>query len=190
MPQTEYHKDIENPLQLRLSLRFPLKYAIALYKFSKNGRVQHLLHELKYGNHPEIGIALGTICAERLTEAKLNKCFDMIIPVPLHASRKRTRGYNQSSKFAAGISAALSIPFSDDLLIRNLKTETQTRKSKLNRWENMNNVFGLTTRANFKGSRILLVDDVITTGSTLEACSEVLLRAGCAELSIACIAEA
>lgn len=190
MPQTGYHKEIENALQQRLSLRFPLRYATALYKFNKNGRVQHLLHELKYRNHPEIGIMLGNICAGILIEGGLNECCDVIVPVPLHPSRKRKRGYNQSAKFAAGISAGLNIPFSDDLLVRKQKTETQTRKSKLDRWENMNNVFGLATQGSLRGTRILLVDDVITTGSTLEACSEVLLRAECPEISVACIAEA
>lgn len=190
MPQCEYHKEIENPLQQRLSFRFPVKYAIALLKFSKSGKVQHLLHELKYKNHPEVGIAFGRICAERLIESSHHKCIDIIVPVPLHNSRKRRRGYNQSAKFAAGISEGLGIPFSDELLVRNLKTETQTRKTKLNRWENMKGVFGLKSESNLKGTKILLVDDVITTGSTLEACSQILSNAGCTELSIACIAEA
>ena len=190
MPKNEYHKEIENPLQQRLSLRFPVKYAIALLKFTKNGTVQHLLHELKYKNHPEIGIVFGRICAEKLMESSRHKCIDLIIPVPLHSSRRRRRGYNQSAKFAAGISERLNLPFSDELLIRKLRTETQTHKTKLTRWENMNGVFALRSNSNLKGVRILLVDDVITTGSTLEACSEILLNAGCVELSIACIAEA
>lgn len=190
MPQTNYHLESENPLQKRLSLRFPVKYAVALLRFSKNGRVQHLLHQLKYRNHPEIGIALGKVCAEKIKESNLNNNFDLIVPVPLHPSRRRKRGYNQSAKFAAGISEGLSIPFSENLLVRNLKTETQTLKTKLNRWENMNGVFGMGLDTNLKGTRILLVDDVITTGSTLEACSNILLCGGCQDLSIACIAEA
>lgn len=190
MPQNEYHNEIENPLQQRLSLRFPVRYAIALLKFSKNGRVQHLLHELKYKHHPEIGIVFGRICAEKLRESNRHNGIDIIIPVPLHPSRKRKRGYNQSAKFAAGISEGLNIPYSDELLVRRLKTDTQTLKTKLNRWENMNGVFGVKTSTGLKGSRILLVDDVITTGSTLEACSEILFQGGCAEISVACIAEA
>jgi ComF family protein len=190
MPQNGYHNEIENPLQQRLSLRFPVKYAIALLKFSKNGRVQRLLHELKYKHHPEIGIVFGRICAERLVESGFHNGIDIIIPVPLHSSRKRKRGYNQSAKFAAGISEGLNIPYSDELLVRKLKTDTQTLKTKLNRWENMKGVFGLKTATGVKGSRVLLVDDVVTTGSTLEACSEILFEGGCAEISVACIAEA
>jgi ComF family protein len=190
MPVTNYHREIENSLQRRLSLRFPVKYAMALMRFSKNGRVQHLLHQLKYKNHPEIGVTLGRVCADKLLESNLNNCFDLIVPVPLHPSRRRKRGYNQSAKFAAGISEGLNIPFSDNVLVRTLRTETQTLKTKLNRWENMNGVFSMELNTNLSGTRILLVDDVITTGSTLEACSTILLNNGCAELSVACIAEA
>lgn len=190
MPQTEYHANLENPLQNRLSYRIHLKYAMALFKFSKSGRVQHLLHELKYKNHPEIGILLGRFYAEKMIETKLSNAFDIIIPVPLHPSRKRKRGYNQSAKFAEGLSEKLSIPFSDDFMVRGMRTETQTRKTKLNRWENMDGVFSVKAPQVLQGKKILLVDDVITTGSTLEACAHALLKQGCAELSIACIAEA
>lgn len=190
MPQTRYHCDPENPLQNRLSYRIPIKYAMALFKFSKSGRVQRLLHELKYRNHPEIATVIGKVYAEKMIEANLCDSFDMIIPVPLHPSRKRKRGYNQSAKFAEGLSEKLNIPFSDDLMIRKMKTETQTRKTKLNRWENMGGVFAVDAPKIFHAKRILLVDDVITTGSTLEACGHALLNEGCAELSIACIAEA
>ena len=149
---------------------------MALLKFSKSGRVQHLLHELKYKNHPEIGIASGKFVQNELIEVESSQVVLISLFRFRYISRKRKRGYNQSAKFAAGISESLSIPFSDELLVRNLKTETQTRKTKLNRWENMNGVFGLSTEGKFQRTRrILLVDDVITTGSTLEACSEILL---------------
>ena len=190
MPQTEYHRIRGNPLEHRLSYRIPIKYAMALFKFSKNGRVQHMLHELKYKDHPEIGVALGRVYAAKLADANLQEAFEMIVPVPLHTSRIRKRGYNQSAKFAEGLSEKLHIPAIPDLMIRKNKTETQTRKTKLNRWENMTGVFDLRIAGSAKGKKILLVDDVITTGSTLEACAQVLINEGCSELSIACIAEA
>jgi len=190
MPQTDYHTNLENPLQNRLSYRIQIKYAMTLFKFSKSGRVQHLLHELKYKNHPEIGVLLGRVYAAKMIETNLSNAFDMIIPVPLHPSRKRKRGYNQSAKFAEGLSEKLNIPFSDDFMVRSMRTETQTRKSKLSRWENMDGVFGVKAPQIIQGKKILLVDDVVTTGSTLEACAHALLKAGCCELSIACIAEA
>lgn len=191
MPQTDYHKSRENPLSLRLSYRIPVKHAMALFKFSKNGRVQHLLHQLKYRNHPEIGVTLGRFYGEKMrNESEVRSDVDLIIPIPLHPARKRKRGYNQSAKFAEGLSERLEIPFTDDLLERRIKTETQTRKTKLNRWENISGVFGLKVPESIRGKKVLLVDDVITTGSTLEACSQVLIDQGCQELNIACIAEA
>lgn len=190
MPQTDYHKDRGNPLERRIGYRIPIRYAMALFKFSKSGRVQNLLHQLKYKNHPEIGIMLGRVYGERMAEAGLGHAFELIVPVPLHPIRQRKRGYNQSAKFAEGLSEKLNIPFNDEIIKRRRVTETQTRKTKLNRWENMNGVFEVSTAEMVDGKKILLVDDVITTGSTLEACAQALLNSSCSELSIACIAEA
>ena len=190
MPQTNYHLDYSNPLKRRLSSRIEMEYAMALFKFSKSGRVQGLLHSLKYKNHGELGIALGNIYAERMMETHLKEMFEIIVPVPLHPSRKRKRGYNQSAMFAEGLSQKLQIPFSDELVQRKIKTETQTQKNKLNRWENVNEVFEVTDIDAIRSKKVLLVDDVVTTGATLEACGSQLIAAQCSTLSIACIAEA
>jgi ComF family protein len=163
---------------------------MACYRFSKNGKVQQLLHALKYKDHPEIGLTLGRVYGDKMIHAGFHVDFEIIIPVPLHPSRKRKRGYNQSAKFAEGLSERLGVPFSDHIMARRLKTETQTRKSKIDRWENMGDVFRVSLPGEVAGKRILLVDDVVTTGSTLEACAQVLIDAGSRELSIACIAEA
>ncbi len=189
MAKTDDHLYQENALYKRLSLQMPLARAMALFKFSKNGRVQQVLHQLKYKNHPEIGVMLGNVYGERLIAGGLGQAFDLILPVPLHPARRRRRGYNQSAKFAEGLSEKLGVPFSDSTLARGKKTETQTRKSKLDRLENMRGVFQLNHRENLAGKRILLVDDVVTTGATLEACGQLLFKEGCSELSIACIAE-
>ena len=190
MPQTNYHLDPNNPLKRRLSNRIELDYAMALFKFSKSGSVQRLLHSLKYKNRAELGVVLGNIYGERMMEVHLEAVFELIIPVPLHTSRKRKRGYNQSAMFAEGLSQKLKIPFSDELVRRKIKTETQTQKTKLNRWENVNEVFEVMDLDSVKSKKILLVDDVVTTGATLEACANQLLAADCSALSIACIAEA
>lgn len=190
MPKTEYHELRENPLFNRLSYRFPLAFATAQYRFRKSGRVQHLLHELKYKNHPEIGEVLGRVYGQQLSRSAVCQGIQVIVPVPLHPSRMRRRGYNQSASFAAGLSESLGIPYREDYLARKSMTATQTTKTKLSRWENMRGVFQVPQSAEIADKRIMLVDDVITTGSTLEACAEVLLASGCRELGIVCIAEA
>jgi ComF family protein len=190
MPQTNYHLDENNPLKNRLMGRIPLNHAMAMFKFSKSGRVQSVLHALKYRNEPKLGVMLGNVYGDRILTAGLGSAFDLIIPVPLHVSRKRKRGYNQSAKFAEGLSQTLSIPSSDDLVERKVKTSTQTRKTKLNRWQNVSEVFNVRNIGAIQNKNILLVDDVVTTGATLEACGNDLIESGCSTLSIACIAEA
>jgi ComF family protein len=189
MPTTNYHVDNSNPLKGRLSSRMDIAYAMAFLKFSKSGKVQKLLHALKYKNQPELGVMLGTIYGERIKETNIHLA-DLIVPVPLHPIRKSKRGYNQSVKFAEGLSQSMCVPYTDELLVRKIMTETQTRKTKLNRWQNVTEVFQLKDAAPIKDKNILLVDDVVTTGATLEACSMHLIQAGCNSLSIACIAEA
>ncbi len=190
LPKTRYHEWGDNPIKNRLAVRLPIVHAWAYLKFRKTGLVQHLLHQLKYNNQPEVGLKLGKAYAYDLKKAGFENSFDLIIPVPLHPSRRRMRGYNQSAKFAEGLSAELNIPFDDDISLRTISTATQTKKTKLQRWENVESVFALHHSDKIMGKRILLVDDVITTGATIEACGNHLLKNGCAELSVACIAEA
>lgn len=190
LPETDHHRHVDNELLKRLSYRIPLRYGMACYHFRKNGRIQRLLHELKYRNHPEIGTRLGRVYGEKLADAGMDNDFDVIVPVPLHASRFRKRGYNQSAKFGEGLADMLHIPCTDAAMARLQKTDTQTKKSRLSRWENIANVFTVTIPERVRDQSVLLVDDVITTGSTLEACASALLAAGVRELSVACIAEA
>jgi ComF family protein len=190
LPKTNYHLQAANAIEERLYGRINVKHAWAFLEFRKNGIVQHLLHELKYNNHPEVGVRIGMLYGKELSEQGFQKEFDLIVPVPLHRFKQRKRGYNQSSKFAEGLSLSLNIPWNESISIRKKSTSTQTRKSKLDRWENVKGVFGVDNVERILNKRILLVDDVITTGSTLEACGRHLLENNCAELSVACIAEA
>jgi ComF family protein len=190
LPKTRYHEQIDNTIKSRLSGRIALTYALAFLTFRKTGVVQHLLHQLKYNNHPEVGVRLGKLYGKDLEEAGYEGKFDLIIPVPLHSSRKRRRGYNQSEKFAEGLSDLLQIPCDGNIVERKIRTTTQTRKTKIERWENVKDVFLVKEPDKINGKRILLVDDVITTGATLEACGQQLLNSGCKEVSVACIAEA
>ena len=161
---------------------------MTLFKFVKESRVQQVLHALKYKQQPELGEMLGRVYGYDLVEADYKKSFDLIIPVPLHNSRRRIRGYNQSEEFGKGLSQMLEVPCDDTYMTRGAGTETQTDKTKLSRWENVNKIFQVVKSEPIANKRILLVDDVVTTGATLEACGQALLDAGCSELSIACIA--
>ncbi|MFZ1807175.1 MAG: ComF family protein [Cyclobacteriaceae bacterium] len=189
LPKTHY--DIgDNPIKDRLAGRLPIVYGVAFLKLKKGGVVQKMLHQLKYQHHPEIGIKLGKVFGHELIQNGFSGAFDLIIPVPLHPSRIRKRGYNQSAKFAEGLGYVLNIPWDESISVRKTSTKTQTNKSKLERWENVKDVFAIAQAERISGKRILLVDDVITTGATLEACGMHLLKSGCAQLSVACIAEA
>jgi ComF family protein len=188
MPRSNYHLEKENPFYKRINGRIPVKYVMTLFKFVKGSRVQHVLHSLKYKNQPELGNLLGRVYGADLKKSGYEKEFDLIIPVPIHISRRRKRGYNQSDEFGKGLSEILNIASSDEVMARRSKTDTQTKKSKLGRWENVSEGFKVVKPDIVHNKRILLVDDVMTTGATLEACGRLIVDAGCRELSIACIA--
>lgn len=190
MPKSYYHLQHDNPFYLKFRGRLPVKHVMTLFKFVKESRVQQVLHALKYKQQPELGEMLGRVYGKDLLDADYKNSFDLIVPVPLHSSRRRIRGYNQSEEFGKGLSQMLEVPCNDTYMMRSEKTETQTHKSKLSRWENVNRVFRVVRPHTIEEKRILLVDDVVTTGATLEACGEALLQAGCRALSIACIAAA
>lgn len=190
MPKSYYHLQQDNPFYRKFRGRLPVQHVMTLYKFVKRGRVQQMLHALKYRHQPEIGERLGRVYGTDLIETWYRSAFDLIVPVPLHVSRRMQRGYNQSEEFGRGLSQMLEVPCVDSCMSRELLTETQTHRSKLSRWENVSRAFRVTDPALVSGRRVLLVDDVVTTGATLEACGQMLLRAGCCELSIACIAAA
>src|SRR5579859_3044390 len=190
LPLTGYPVGDDNPIKEKFIARIPVKYAGALLKFRKTGIGQRLLHQLKYNNHPEIGIRLGKIFGNELKKFALDKEFDLIVPMPLHPTRQRRRGYNQSTKFAEGVTQAIGVPNFEDVVVRRLNTPSQTRKNKTERWENVKDAFRIQQPSAIRGRRILLVDDIITTGASIEACGQRLLDHGCNELSVACIAEA
>jgi len=189
LPRSYYHENRENSLFNRLNGRIPLQFATAFLLFRKGGKVQHLLHALKYNNHPEIGETLGKVYGQELLEVEIDKKIDLIVPVPLHHTRKRKRGYNQSEEFAKGLSQSLGVQTSS-VLERISHTESQTRKSKLKRWQNVSEVFKIKNADDVVGKRIMLVDDVITTGATIEACAQALLDESCASVGVVSIAYA
>lgn len=160
-----------------------------LYFHPKN-RVQKLLHKLKYKGVKELGVLMGKKYGLMLKNAQPYDSIDYIIPVPLHPDKFKSRGYNQSEEFAKGLSLSMNIPQLNDQLFRKIASSTQTKKTKIERWENVKDIFEIKDSSLLEGKHILLVDDVITTGSTLEACARVLLEVKGIELSVAAIGAA
>jgi ComF family protein len=190
LPYTDFHIQTNNLVARQFWGKIPLKAGYALFHFSKGGKVQHLVHQLKYRNMPQIGNKLGELAGEQLQQHETLKASDYIIPVPLHKSKLRKRGYNQSTCFAEGLAKALQIPVEDHNLIRTQATESQTHKSRFSRFENMKEVFAVRHPEKLHGKHLLLVDDIVTTGSTLEACALELLKIPGVSISIATIAYA
>jgi len=188
LPFTDYHIHHENRVAKQLWGRLPLNAAMAMLYFRKGAKVQNLIHNLKYNNKTEVGILLGNLLGERLKSSPLYQAIDLVIPVPLHHKKLRLRGYNQSTFIAEGLAEKLNIPFRENILIRTISTESQTRKSRYNRYENMKEVFKIQNFEGVTDKHILLIDDVITTGATLEACANALLAGGASKVSIAALA--
>ncbi|OJW69765.1 MAG: competence protein [Candidatus Amoebophilus sp. 36-38] len=188
LPQTNYHTEVNNPVAQKFYGRIPITYAMAMYKFRIGSSVQRLVHQLKYGNTPEIGEMLGNLYGEQLRSEEWDYKFDCIVPVPLHPQRLRERGYNQSDYFAKGMASVLAISWYSDCLKRTKNTVTQTHQNKMERLDNLMDAFYVVNSSIIQNKHVLLVDDVITTGSTLEACALSLLAAGTKQISIATIA--
>ncbi|MDT3404484.1 ComF family protein [Mucilaginibacter terrae] len=190
LPFTNFHLQPDNIVARQFWGKIKLEHAYALLYFEKGGKVQHLMHQFKYRGMQKIGDKLGNIAGSQLLQNTLLPTIDYIIPVPLHVSRMRERGYNQSTNFARGLAGKLQAAVLEDNLTRAVKTSTQTRKSRFARFENMQQVFVLQSPEVLEGKHVLLVDDIVTTGSTLEACAQELLKVPGLRLSIAAIAYA
>lgn len=190
LPKTNFHQLEDNPLIKRYGGLLPLQAFYAYLKFTKGGKVQKIMEKLKYENCPEIGTVLGQWYGADLKESGLVDQFDLIVPVPLHKSKLRKRGYNQSDYFAKGLSNTLGVAWDSSALRRVSKSETQTKKSRAERFKNVSGIFQLDCVETVADKRILLVDDVVTTGATLFASAQPLIEGGCKSISLATLAVA
>lgn len=184
IPRTGFHHERENPVEQIFWGRFPIQYGTALFYFTKGSRYQRLIHEMKYNRKKEIGFELGKKLGEDLKNSVFSR-MDYIIPVPLHKRKERKRGFNQSEWIAKGAGEILNIPVATDVLLRKKYTRSQTRKSRYDRWKNVERVFEIKNEEKITNKYVLLIDDILTTGATLEACANTLLQAKDVNISVA-----
>ncbi len=190
IPLTNHHLNPENDAFKKFYGRIPVVHTSALFYFHKKGIVQELIHNLKYKGHEEIGTILGEWYAEDLKTIDLLQSVDEIIPVPLHRRKLKERGYNQVTAFGKALSSGLNIDYNDSILVRNVYSKTQSKKNLLGRTEGIESTFDVSFTEKNHNKHFLLIDDVITTGATLEACSRALLKIPGAKISIVCMAMA
>lgn len=184
LPQTDFHLFADNPMEKHFWGRLPVVNGTSQFYYTKESMMQKLMHEFKYRGNKELGLYLGRLLGRSLQESRFND-IEALVPLPLFPSKEKKRGFNQSQVLCEGITEILSIPVLNDVIVRIADTETQTKKNRVERWQNMEGKFELIDPQSVKGRHVLLIDDVITTGATLEACGRELIKAEGLRLSIA-----
>jgi ComF family protein len=190
IPKTNFHLQIDNSIEKRFWAKVPIYRGTAFFFFQKGSPFQKILHSLKYKGNKEVGLVLGKYAAVDLLDSSDFSTVDVVIPVPLHPEKFKKRGYNQSEWIGKGLSEILQIPQDTTTLMRIKENATQTRKTVFERYENTEGIFELSDKTTLAGKHVLLVDDVLTTGSTLEACIRVLTEIDGIKVSIFTLAVA
>lgn len=188
LPRTNFFYEAENPVARLFVGKVALESATALFHYEKGGQVQRLVYAFKYHGNRELAYRLGRQLGRALEAHTAYRSVDFLIPVPLHPKRRRKRGYNQSDYLCRGLASVLHIPVRPSTLQRRTKTATQTNKSVFDRWRNMQEVFVLNDAESLRGCHVLLVDDVVTSGSTLLSCAEALLAIPDVRISVLALA--
>jgi ComF family protein len=188
IPRTNYHIAEDNPVAQLFWGRCLIEKAAAFSYYNKGSRIRNLIHNMKYKGIREIGIELGRIYALSLKSSGFTNDIDLIIPVPLHLAKKRTRGFNQSEIISMGIADVTGLPVNTKSLVRKTVSETQTKRSRYERWTNVEGIFHVIDPQTIMNKHVLLVDDVITTGSTIESCSYELLKIEGVKVSVVALA--
>jgi len=190
MPETKQHLLANNEITLnKFAGRVPISFVFSYVYFVKGGLAQRLIHQIKYKGQKEAAREIAGWYGHLLkNESGISEQIDGIVSVPMHKTRLRQRGYNQADWIAEGLANALDVPVLADVLVRQSFKKSQTSKNRLERWENVKTVFGVRNAENLVGKRVALVDDVLTTGATIEACAIELLKAGCQSVGVITIA--
>ena len=184
LPITGFENIAHNSVEQIFYGRVSIQAATAWAYFNKKALVQECLHEIKYQNNQYLAQQLGELMGKCIAESQRFSTVNMVIPVPLHKTKLKKRGFNQAERLAKPIAKILNIPLNNTVLIRKENTQSQTNKHRLERWQNMEGKFSIIDKSLIKGKHILLIDDVVTTGATLEASAQTLIKCG-ANVSIA-----
>jgi competence protein ComFC len=188
LPVTNFSFEKNNLVEKSFYGRIKIENATALFYFLKKGKTQQLIHELKYNNQEQIGTFIGNWLGEEMLESERFNSLDYIIPVPLHPKKLKKRGYNQTTNFGQSLAFKLNVVFNDSILTKVSSTKTQSKKLRLDRWKNVEELFTIQPNIHLQNKHILIVDDIITTGATLEACSKAFSDIEGIKISIACMA--
>ena len=185
LPRTDFRNNLyENVMAKLFWGRIAIEKADALFFYEPHAETAHILYELKYKNHPEIGVVMGRMMAKELMRSGLFEGIDAIVPVPLAKKRERERGYNQSLELAKGVSEVTGLPIADKVVVRTKFVGSQTQRGRWERNENVENVFELVDGDSINGKHLLLIDDVVTTGATIIACAQELQKASNVRISV------
>lgn len=190
LPYTNFHEYSDNDTARQLWGKVPIEEACSMLLLQKDSRVERLIYQIKYNNQPFLAEHFGYRYGLELLKTKNYQSLDFIVPIPLHVTKLRKRGYNQSTYFARGLSRSMNIPVREDILLRKKATSSQTGKGRLDRYENVSDIFVCAALDNISTVHILLVDDVLTTGATLVSAAHTLLESIDCSISVATLARA
>lgn len=190
MPRTNYHTYKDNRAERMFWGKIPLERATSFFFYHKGSDFRRILHQLKYGGRKDLGTIMGRFMAAELLAADYFSDIDVIVPIPLHPRKQKLRGYNQSECIARGVASVAGIPIDVTSVLRKRHTETQTRKSAFERWENVDGIFLLHRPERFAGKHVLLIDDVLTTGATVTACADAFSEVEGVRISVLALAVA
>lgn len=188
LPFTQFENLETNPVEKLFWGRTPIKHAFSIFYYLTRTPIQQIIHQIKYKDNPALGVYMGKIMGLSMRNFFQHHTINLMIPMPLHPKKEYKRGYNQAAKLCQGIHETTYIEYREDLLIRNFNTSTQTKKTRIERWQNVSDVFEIVDPSAMEHQHILLVDDVITTGASTEACANLILKYKAASVSICSLA--